>query len=223
MEQAKMSQRKFLILTGGAIGGLTMAYAGLNTSGSIQTEIKFPEISLGEQSMNNQKILVAYASQAGSTAEIAEAIGLTLSNLGEQVEVCRMKNVLDLTPYKSVVAGSAIQGTKWLPEGMEFLRTHQRSLAQKPFAAFLACITLGMSNASNYHEGIKSWMEPVRSLVKPCSEGYFAGALDFAKLPLTFNILMLRAAVGFGALPKGDHRDWNAINSWATSLAPLIK
>ena len=167
----------------------------------------------------NDKILVAYASQAGSTAEVAEAIGQTLAESGTQVEVRRMKDVQDLTPYRAVVAGSAINGAKWLPEAMQFMQKHRAALANKPFAAFLVCITLGMSSADKYRAGVAAWLEPVRALVKPMSEGFFAGSLDFNKVPLTFNTLLLRVAVAFGALPKGDHRDWNAIHAWAASLS----
>jgi menaquinone-dependent protoporphyrinogen oxidase len=173
--------------------------------------------------MNNAKILVTYASQAGSTAEIAEAIGQTLAEHGVLVDVRRMKTVTDLTPYRAVVAGSAVHGSKWLPEGMQFMHTQRDALAQKPFAAFLVCITLGMANASNYRSGVVGWLEPVRSLVRPVSEGFFAGSIDFAKLPKTFNVLMLHAAVALGALPNGDHRDWNAIRAWAASLRPLLE
>jgi menaquinone-dependent protoporphyrinogen oxidase len=166
----------------------------------------------------NNKILVAYASRAGSTAEVAKAIGQTLAESGAQVEVRRMQDVQDLTPYRAVVAGSAIHGAKWLPEAMMFMQKHRAALAQKPFAAFLVCITLGMSSADKYRTGLAAWLKPVRTLVKPISEGYFAGSLDFSKVPLTFNTLLLRLAVALGALPKGDHRDWNAIHTWAASL-----
>ncbi len=46
---------------------------------------------------------------------------------------CRM--LKDLTPYRAVVAGSAMQGAKWLPEALQFVQTHQSALASKPFAA----------------------------------------------------------------------------------------
>jgi menaquinone-dependent protoporphyrinogen oxidase len=68
----------------------------------------------------NNKILVTYASRAGSTAGVAEAIGKTLSARGEQVDVLAMQEAKNLTPYRAVVAGSAIQNKQWLPEAMQF-------------------------------------------------------------------------------------------------------
>jgi menaquinone-dependent protoporphyrinogen oxidase len=97
----------------------------------------------------NDKILVAYASRAGSTAGVAAAIGQTLAASGAQVEVRAMYDVNDLTAYRGV-AGSAIQDGRWLPEAMHFMQTHRATLAQKPFAAFFVCMTLAMPGADTY-------------------------------------------------------------------------
>lgn len=167
----------------------------------------------------NDKILVTYASRAGSTAGVAEAIGKTLAEGGAQVEVLPMQEVKDPAPYRAVVAGSAIRGGKWLPEAMQFMKTHQAALAGKPFAAFMVCITLAMPGAEKFREGVADWMQPVRALVKPMSEGLFAGMLDFSNLPMNFDTLKLRATVAAGVFPQGDHRDWNAIHAWARELA----
>jgi menaquinone-dependent protoporphyrinogen oxidase len=163
------------------------------------------------------KILVAYASRAGSTAGVAEAIGKTLADRGLQVEVRPMTEVTDLTPYRAVVAGSAIQGRKWLPEAMQFMRTHQAALARKPFAAFLVCMTMTMKKPE-YREGVKAWLDPVRALVKPVSEGFFAGALDLRQVPSRRKRLMFRLSVLMGVWSEGDHRDWDAIHAWASGL-----
>ena len=94
----------------------------------------------------------------------------------------KRKDVNDPSQYRAVVAGSAIQGGRWLPEAMQFIHTHQAALAQKPFAAFLVCMTLAMKN-DKYREHVANWLKPVRALVKPVSEGLFAGALDSSKVP----------------------------------------
>jgi menaquinone-dependent protoporphyrinogen oxidase len=169
----------------------------------------------------SDKILVAYASRTGSTAGVAEAIGKTLSENGVQVEVRPMEDVKDLAPYRAVVAGSAIQGRQWLPEAMQFVQAHQASLAQKPFAAFLVCMTLTISNGK-YRAQVADWLQPVRALVKPVSEGLFAGVLDISKVPSFSDRLKFRLSVVFGVWAEGDHRDWNAIRAWAESIRPLL-
>ena len=164
------------------------------------------------------KILVTYASRSGSTAGVAESIAGTLKKSGAAVDLLPMGKVENLDHYSAVVAGSAINGSKWLPEGMKFLRTHQTALKNKKVATFMVCITLGMKDAEKYRDGLKDWMSPVREIVHPVSEGYFAGALDFKKIPFSLNSIGLRLAVLFGVFPKGDQRDWQAITSWAESL-----
>jgi menaquinone-dependent protoporphyrinogen oxidase len=171
----------------------------------------------------SEKILVTYASRTGFTAGVADAIGKTLIDLGEVVDVLRMQDVADISPYRAVVAGSSIQDAKWLPEAMEFIQTHQSSLAQKPFAAFLVCMTLAMPKAAEYRPTVATWLNPVRSIVKPVSEGLFAGALDIREITSFSDRIKFRLSVMFGVWKEGDHRDWNAVTNWAKSLVPLIK
>jgi len=173
--------------------------------------------------MMNDKILVTYASRFGSTAGVAEAIGKTLVQGGAQVDVLPMKEVKDLAPYHAVVAGSAINAGAWLPEAMQFLQRNRATLAEKPFAAFLVCMTLTMRNAEQYRSHVATWLDPVRAQVRPMSEGLFPGALDIRKIPSFSDRLKFRLSVLFGVWKEGDHRDWNAIRTWAESLIPLMK
>jgi menaquinone-dependent protoporphyrinogen oxidase len=169
------------------------------------------------------KILVTYASRLGSTAGVAEAIGKVLQENGAEVDVRCMEDVTDLSPYSAVVAGSAIRGKQWLPEAMQFMQTHQTALRQKPFAAFLVCMTLAMKNGEKYRPHVTSFLDPIRALVRPVSEGLFAGVLDIGKIESFSNRLKFRISVLFGVWKEGDHRDWKAVREWAISLGPLLR
>ena len=168
------------------------------------------------------KILVAYASRIGSTTGVAEAIGRTLAESGAQVDVLPMQDVKDLTPYRAVVAGSPIRDRQWLPEAMEFVQEHRAGLARKPFAVFLVCMTLAMPNGEKYRQGVVEWLQPVRALVRPVSEGLFAGTLDMSKIESWRDRLKFRVSVALGVWTEGDHRDWKAIRQWAENLPPLL-
>jgi menaquinone-dependent protoporphyrinogen oxidase len=170
----------------------------------------------------SDKILVTYASRAGSTAGVAEAIADTLIKGGAEMDLRPMQEVTDVALYRAVVAGSAIQGQKWLPEAMQFLRTFQTPLAQRPFAAFSVCMTLAMRNGEQYRPSVAEWLAPVRALARPVSEGLFAGVLDIGKIPSFGDRLKFRLSVLFGVWSEGDHRDWDAIREWAAGLRSLL-
>jgi menaquinone-dependent protoporphyrinogen oxidase len=152
---------------------------------------------------------------------VAEAIGKSLAAGGAQVDVLPMREVSDLAPYDAVVAGSAINGAAWLPEAMEFMQARQKELAKKPFAAFLVCMTLAMRNGEKYRSHVATWLDPVRAMVHPVSEGAFAGGLEIRKMPAEVRF-KFRLSVLLGAWKEGDHRNWDTIRAWAESLRPLL-
>lgn len=170
----------------------------------------------------SQKILITYASRTGTTAGVAEEIGRTLSGMGEAVEVLPVNEVGDVTSYKAVIAGSAIQSARWLPEAIEFVKNNKVALSQRPFASFLVCMTLAMPKAEKYSPAVKGWLMPVRSVINPVSEGLFAGSLRIDKIPSFTDRIKFRFSVLLGVWKEGDHRDKNAIAAWAASLKPLF-
>lgn len=103
---------------------------------------------------------------------------------------------------------------------MQFLRAHQADLSRRPFAAFLVCMTLAMPNP--YREHVAAWLEPVRALVRPVSEGLFAGTLELKRISSLGDRFKFWLSVKMGVWKEGDHRDWKAIQAWAASLVPLL-
>jgi len=83
--------------------------------------------------MSNQ-ILVAYASQTGSTAGVAEAIGKTLAESGAQGQVQQGAQLLGAAEALCEASGA----TGWPADRIEYERSlallHQ-SLGEAPFAA----------------------------------------------------------------------------------------
>ncbi len=170
----------------------------------------------------SKKILVTYASRLDATTGVAQAIGKTFAECGAQVDVLPMKEVKELESYQAVVAGSAVRAAAWLPEALEFIQTNQKSLAKKPFAAFLVCMTLAMPNGEAYRSNVSSWLDPVRKLVRPVEEGLFAGTLHISRVESFAERIKFRLSVLFGVWKEGDHRDWSAIHAWAQKVYPLL-
>ena len=172
----------------------------------------------------SKTILVTYASRTGTTASVAEAIGNTLIECGVRAVVWPMAQVSDVSSYHAVVAGSAIRYEQWLPEAMEWLRMHRYALAQRPFAAYLVCMTQAIPKDDWRKEaGIPNWLKGVRALVKPVSEGYFAGSLDIDRVASPADRLKFQLSVWSGVWSEGDHRDWDAIRAWTLELPAKLE
>lgn len=220
MQARQVSRRDFLKIAGMALGAALITCTGLDLSGAEPYQPDLNENHFGEKTMS-KKILVAYASQAGSTAGVAEMIGKTLAEGGAQVDVLPVSQVADLSRYGAVVVGSPIQSQQWLPEAVQFVRDHQRELSRVPFATFLVCMTLAMKKG-DYRQAVATWIDPVHALVRPVSTGLFAGVLDIAKIQSFSARLKFRISVLMGIWSEGDHRDWNAIHAWAANLSPML-
>lgn len=220
-----MNRRKFLALTGAALGacGLTCVGLGVIPSDDYRPEqplpVGFPVLTLGDQALA-KRILVAYASAAGSTGGVAETIAKTLAEGGAAVDVMPVQSVAALDGYDALVLGSAIQGGKWLPAAADFLQTNHERLRQMPTAFFLVCL---MQANPARRDLVDQFLEPQRSLVEPVAEGRFVGAFFTQKLSFLEKIGMrfFTAYCGLG-LRAGDFRDPEVIRSWAVSLRPLL-
>jgi menaquinone-dependent protoporphyrinogen oxidase len=192
-----------------AAGAAACGIGGAVLAGSDPPAVDTPSYSFGGKNMNH-RILVAYATYAGSTAEVAAEIGRVLSDHNAQVDVRPVKEITDVASYSAVVVGSPIHGG-WLPEAVEFVRAHQTVLARKPFALFVMSIGLVLSDTESTHREFRKRLAPVHALTSTVDEGYFAGKLELNKIPFLYRIPM-------AILPQGDHRDWTKIRAWAGEL-----
>lgn len=206
------SRRRFLktgLIAAAAVG--VTACGGLALAASDQPGIDLPTSTFGEYNMNN-RILIAYASKAGSTAEVAVRLGEDLGKQNASVDVLPISKVADLSPYQAVILGSAIRVGKILPEAMAFIEKNQTALQQKPFHLFILCMTLEKDTEED-RKTVSAYLDPVRALVKPASEGLFAGAMNLAKLPF-----IERVMITLMKAPTGDFRRWDQIQAWGQNL-----
>ncbi len=193
-----------------------------------------------------KKILVAYSTNAGSTAEVAKTIGEEIGKSGAEVDVRSVGEVQDVSTYDAVVIGvPMILG--WHKKGMNFLETNKTALSQKPVAFFIMSLGLTKIAGDSFEsipvyqdpsygalpkvEGKLSFAEKSTSVanylgtplqkvpeVKPVSVGIFAGKLDFSRLNL-FGKLFVKIIIRH---PEGDFRNWDAIREWAADLSQKL-
>jgi len=215
MTPQKFSRRDFLKTAGVALGASALTCSGLGYLATLPPEFEMIDTTLGEQNTMNKKILITYATKAGSTVEIAAVIGESLSKRGFQVDVKPVSENPALVGYQAVLMGSAIRMGSWLPEAVDFVRQHQAALQQIPSSIF----TVHMLNAGDdetSRTARQAYTASVRELLPSVDEVFFKGKLD--PKTLSFFDRLIAKAVETPDNPPGDFRDWDKIRNWAQAV-----
>jgi menaquinone-dependent protoporphyrinogen oxidase len=165
------------------------------------------------------RILVAYATKHGATAEIAERIGQVLRKAGLQADVISADRVDDLAPYGAVALGSAIYIGRWRKEVVRFLKANEQALAERKVWLFSSGPT-DEGDPLELVDGreVPEKLQPIVDRIQPQDVVVFHGAMDADDL----NFLEKFAIKNVGA-PLGDFRDWEAIAAWAEKIADALK
>ena len=161
-----------------------------------------------------KKILIAYATMAGSTGEVAEKIGEVLRNAGLDIDVLPVEGVKSLSGYDGLVLGSAVRAFHLLPKTTRFLRKFKQPIQSLSFAAFLVCLVMTQDTPERRDTATK-FAKPIIKVKQPLSLGLFGGVMDPTKLT--------GYALGmFKNRPIEDNRDWDKIKTWADELVTLL-
>jgi menaquinone-dependent protoporphyrinogen oxidase len=189
-----------------------------------------------------KKILVAYATMAGSTAEVAQAVAEEISKSGVQVDVLPISEIGDLGAYDGVVVGAPmIMG--WHRQAKKFLKRHRTALQQVPLAIFVLAISLtetgemslegvevtvdenlpkppekaGKLSFQERYAQLSKYLNPILKVVrpvKPVGIAVFGGRLEYGRLKW-WAVLFVMLVI---KAPAGDRRNWAAIRVWAAGL-----
>jgi menaquinone-dependent protoporphyrinogen oxidase len=163
------------------------------------------------------RVLVTYATAAGSTAGVAERIAGTLRTAGAEV-LCRPAGPdADPRPFDAFVVGSAVHNMAWLQPALDLLaRVHETG---RP----VWCFSVGgiqprgrLTRAMTDRELRRIAQEFPASFV-PRDHRMFGGIIDMQHTPL-WGRLFFRATGG----RPGDHRDWASIQAWAQGIAGAL-
>ena len=154
------------------------------------------------------RVLVAYGSSHGSTAEIAEAIADELRQAGLEADCLDAGDAESVDGYDGVVLGSAVYMKRWRREARRFLKKHARELERLPFWIFSS------GPVGEIEKRDPAWEEP-------------------AKVIALAEELGVREHVVFGGRAEGrmatsvpaefaDRRDWDEIRAWARGIGAAL-
>jgi len=164
------------------------------------------------------KVLVAYATKYGATAEIAGKIGESLRGAGLEAEVAAVDRAGDVAQYEAVIVGSAVYIGSWRKEAANFLKANEQKLTGMPVWLFSS----GPTGEGDPVTLLKGWrfpqgLQPIADNIKPRDIAVFGGALDAKRLNVIEKFMIKNVKA-----PIGDFRDWAAITAWATGIAEAV-
>ncbi|MBT3994727.1 MAG: hypothetical protein HOF01_02920 [Chloroflexi bacterium] len=163
------------------------------------------------------RVLVAFATRFGSTREIVSAMVHELNSAGLDAHGAEATSSLNPDDYDAFVIGSPIYGSKWLAAAGMFAAITSERIDGKPVALF-SVGTLGLNSSEageKEHKDFVTGLIDVAPKLNIVSDALFSGYFERSNLPW-----YLRIIDRFAPTPQGDHRDWQAIQSWTKSLVP---
>jgi len=193
------------------------------------------------------RVLVAYATMAGSTVDVAQVVGEEIAKSGLQVDILPIGEIKDLQAYDGVVVGGPmIMG--WHRAALRFLKKNREAFQHIPLAVFVTAISLTQTGETsvdgvpvyvdeklpklpenedrlNFNERyarLSNYLRPILKAtlpVKPVSIGVFGGRLEYGRLKW-WAVLFVMLII---QAPAGDRRNWSAIRSWAVGLPAVLQ
>ncbi len=216
MSETSIGRRDFLAAGGAVAGALLMGReepsASFFTVGPPAAGLRYSPSAGGKTEQAGRRLLLAYASAAGSTAETASFMAKRLSEHGWAVDLREVRKAPAPNGYSAVIVASPVRAGNWLSEATGYVKAHRQELAKNRPVYFTMCMTLSQDTPAN-REAVTAYIKPVRELVEPRTAAFFAGKMDYAKLSF-----FVRQIVKLKKVPEGDFRNWRAIGEWVDGL-----
>ena len=169
-------------------------------------------------------VLIAYCTRSGSTKEVAEAIGKTMTEAGVPADVKPMAEIQSVPAGTAVLLGAALYIGHFPKEFHSFVARFQTELAKvRPWIFVLGPTEKERKQFAAAEEqarkelGKYPWLHPSDTRV-------LGGRFDPAHLTLPFpmSLLMKLPANPMRKLPATDIRDWEWIERWSRAIAETL-
>jgi menaquinone-dependent protoporphyrinogen oxidase len=194
-----------------------------------------------------KRFLVAYATMAGSTADVAQTVAEEIAKQDVQVDLLPLSEVKDLAAYDGVVVGGPmILG--WHRAALRFLKQYRAAWQRIPLAVFVLALSLTQTGETSvdgvpvdvdetlpkppttpgrlrFQECYARLAHYVRPILRathpviPVRIEVFAGRLEYGRLPW-WGVLFAMLIL---QAPAGDRRNWPAIRAWAAGLPAALQ
>ena len=158
------------------------------------------------------RVLVAFGSKHGSTAEIAERIGAVLRENGHDADVVPAADA-KVDEYDAVVLGSAVYVARWRRDARVLLRRGRRQLTDRPTWLFSS------GPVGEQRADADRWTTPklVRRMAPKI--GAREHVVFGGRVPVEPRNFVERAMARDTPPDKRDLRDWAEIEGWARRIA----
>lgn len=158
-------------------------------------------------------VLVTYATNCGSTQEVAETVATELRNGGFTAELQQMRSVKTLNGYQAVILGAPLYIGHWHKDTRRFLMYYEKALKERPVAVF----ALGplQDEAKEWQDARTQFAQELAKFpwLTPVAIEVMGGVFNPAKLRFPFNLAPILRQT-----PASDIRDWVSIRTWASNL-----
>ena len=163
--------------------------------------------------MDNQKVLIAYATVGGSTEEIAQEMAQVVRSGGIRVDVSPASEVGSLETYDAVILGTPIYMGQPRKEIKELVDREAAVLKSKSVHTFAVSGTI-KDGKPETRGTIEDALAPLNEMVGAVRSEVFAGRIRYKSVSLLFRTIAKAMKA-----EEGDWRDWNAIRAWAGGVA----
>jgi menaquinone-dependent protoporphyrinogen oxidase len=153
------------------------------------------------------KILIAYGTSEGQTAQIADHLAGVIRGRGLAVETLDLKQSKDvsLAGYDAVIIGGSVHMGKHQADVVDFVRRNRVDLERLPSAFFSVSLAASgdLANAEAYVENFTQ-----QTGWRPTKVGLFSGALLYRKYNFLKRYMMKRIVRDKPGMPTDTSRDY---------------
>ncbi|MFX0133166.1 MAG: flavodoxin domain-containing protein [Candidatus Hodarchaeota archaeon] len=185
---------------------------------------------------SDKKVLIAYGSRYGSTAEISQEISKIFKESDIKTLVLDLKKTKEklwpmIDEFDAILVGSGIKIGRWMKEPQKFLKKNKDKIKtkRKILGLFVSCSTVLDDPVKAKKEYLEKIIDDLD--IKADLFDAFGPLFDFSETSnlgsltkkILKSILSKSENIEFDPNTRNDLRDWSQIRSFVEKLVELMK